>query len=160
MSVEAFEHHRAQVYGWAFRLLQNHHDALDVTQDVFIKWWRLLAKGDSPANPPAWLRQVTVNQAIDALRKSAVRKEPIALEKSAVAEPTDLAHRESLCRLADALHHLTQRQRSVLTAKIFDGCTFANIAETMELSIPTVKSHYFRALQTLRAKLPDLRRES
>lgn len=38
-----FEQNRAQVYAWAYRLVQNHHDALDVTQEVFIKWWRALA---------------------------------------------------------------------------------------------------------------------
>lgn len=161
VSEAAFERHRAQVYSWAYRLLQNHHDALDVVQEVLVKWWQAKLKGDAPANPIGWLRRVTVNLAIDAIR-SAARKPEVRLARTAADatktcptagatdEPTQ---RETAERIAAALAALTDRQRAVVVAKVYDGCTFAQIAEQMALSLPTVKTHYLRALQTLRHKL-------
>ena len=152
-----FEQHRAQVYAWAYRLLQNHHDALDVTQEVFIKWWRANGTGSVPGNPLGWLRRVTVNAAIDAVRSAARKSPPRAAASPTAAQPPDPARRETARRIAEALNTLTERQRSVVVAKVYDGCTFARIAEQMAVSVPTVKSHYLRGLQALRHKLPDLR---
>jgi RNA polymerase sigma factor (sigma-70 family) len=45
---------------------------------------------------------------------------------------------------------LSERQRSVLLAKVFDGMTFAEIGREMGLSTPTVKTHYLRALRAMR----------
>ena len=46
-----------------------------------------------------------------------------------------------------------EMQRSVLTAKVHDDLTFAQIAAEHGLAVPTVKTHYLRALRTLRARL-------
>ena len=60
-SAAEFEQHRHEVYGWAYRLLGRHHDALDVAQDVFLRW--LGHRGaDAPQHPRAWLRRVTINR--------------------------------------------------------------------------------------------------
>ncbi len=157
MPQATFEDHRAQVYAWAYRFLQNHHDALDVTQEVFIKWWRANGTGSLTGNPLGWLRRVTVNLAIDAIRSAARRASHTEPVRSAVDFAPDPACQETARRIAEALDTLTERQRSVLVAKIYDGCTFRRIAEQMEVSVPTAKSHFLRGLQALRNKLPDLR---
>lgn len=165
MPEATFEHHRAQVYAWAYRLLQNHHDALDVTQEVFLKWWRAHATADAPTNAIGWLRRVTVNLAIDTIRCAARRAQtarggPAPADQQATAaarrthEPTQ---RETARRIAAALHTLTEPQRAVVVAKVYDGCTFARIAEQMGISLPTAKTHYLRALQALRHRLRGLR---
>ena len=152
----AFEDHRAQVYAWAYRLVQNHHDALDVTQEVFIKWWRATSDGSAPGgNPLGWLRRVTVNLAIDAVRSAARKASRRPAAGPAVADAPDPVRRETARRIAEALQTLTERQRCVVVAKVYDGCTFARIAGQLGTSIPTVKTHYLRALQTLRQKLGD-----
>ena len=63
-----YELYAAQVYGWAYRFLGRHHDALDVVQDVFLKWMTQCARG-TPDHPRGWLRRVTVNRAIDVVRQ-------------------------------------------------------------------------------------------
>lgn len=149
-----FDALRETVYGWAFRLLRNHHDALDVTQDVFIKWWRAQLKDELPSNPTGWLRRVTINQAIDATRS--VGRQRAMKQAASEASYTPTAEAE-LRELADAVRQamssLSEQQRSVLFAKVYDGCTFAVIADQMEISVPTVKTHYLRALHALRPKL-------
>ena len=83
-------------------------------------------------------------------RTSVLRLSPDA------ADQTETAHaeqRETARDVAAALGTLTQQQRSVVIAKVYDGLTFARIAEQMDLATPTVKTHYLRALQNLRKKL-------
>ena len=165
MPQAAFEHHRAQVYAWAYRLVQNHHDALDVTQEVFLKWWRAHCIAQAPANAVGWLRRVTVNLAIDSIRRTA-RKSEVHREEPAHSGPQatsapgpteQAARRETARRIAEALDTLTDHQRAVVVAKVYDTCTFAQIAEQMGMALPTVKTHYLRALQALRHRLPGLR---
>jgi RNA polymerase sigma-70 factor (ECF subfamily) len=157
-----FEPHRAQVYAWAYRLLQNHDDALDVSQEVAIRWWQADGKSQSPAHAVAWLRRVTVNLAIDAsrVRTRRTRQAPDGrLEPSAPVRTIELVKQETAGQIAAALESLTERQRSVVVAKVDDGCTFAQIAEQMGLSVPTVKTHYLRALRVLRTQLAPLQKE-
>jgi RNA polymerase sigma-70 factor (ECF subfamily) len=157
-----FEEHRAQVYAWAYRFSQNHHDALDICQEVSIKWWQANGKGQPPANLVAWLRRVTVNLAIDAIRARNNRTHQTQdgqFEPSVLGNSRELVKQETTRQIASALESLTERQRLVVVAKVYDGCTFAQIAEQMGLSLPTIKTHYLRALRTLCAKLAHLQTE-
>jgi RNA polymerase sigma-70 factor (ECF subfamily) len=149
----ALEQYRSRVYAWAYRLLQNHDDALDVTQDVLVKWWRAAADRDELANPIGWLRRVTVNLAIDAVR-AAKRRPTVALGSPLEGGlANSAAQRETAVQIAEALEALSERQRSVVIAKVYDGETFAQIAEQLGIAVPTVKEHYLRGLLMLRQKL-------
>ena len=149
-----FERYRADVYRWAYRLLGRHHDALDVAQDVFLRWVEHAGR-TAPGNPRAWLRRVTTNRAIDVLR---VRRRSPASEgpPSGLSAPVedDTLEVEDLRReIATALEGLTDAQRSVLIAKVYDGLTFAQIAAENHVAIPTAKTHYLRALTAVRDRL-------
>ncbi len=58
-----------------------------------------------------------------------------------------------------AMEFLTEQLSLVVVAKVYDGHTFAQIAGQMDLAVPTVKSHYLRALRKLRTKLAHVQRE-
>jgi len=138
---------RVQVYRWAYRFLRNHHDALDATQEVLLKWLR--SGGEGIAHPQAWLRRMTTNHCIDVVRRrrrpSGIEAEPIDTDTPAAA-----ADRQELrLRIAAALKRLSEQQRQVLVAKVYDRETFASIAESMGLSVSTVKTHYVRALRAM-----------
>jgi RNA polymerase sigma factor (sigma-70 family) len=155
-----FEPHRPAVYGWALKVVSRHEDALDITQDVCLKW---LTRSDSDRllNPRAWLRTVTVNRALDTLRaRKANPASPADLDTVGDTQPgpiTLLAQTELRAKVQSALATLTENQRAVLVAKVFDGETFAQIAQDMNLAIPTVKTHYLRALAALESQLRDAR---
>jgi RNA polymerase sigma-70 factor, ECF subfamily len=156
------EEYVGQVYAWAYRLLQNHHDTMDVSQEVSIKWLQVRDQGQRPVNPVAWLRRVTINLAIDTIRVR-TRKEQQAhgnqLEASTSDHAAEPVTQETARQIATALGSLTEQQRLVVVAKVYDGYTFAQIAGEMELAVPTVKSHYLRALRKLRIKLTHVQRE-
>ncbi len=150
----AFKSHRAQVYRWAYALSASHADAADLTQEAFL---RLLRSGSvAPRQVVGWLRKVTTRLAIDRWRaKSAARRALKAVqpsEQTAAAIPA-FEQRETLARMHAALGELSEQQRLVLLAKCFDEATFQQIADELGLGVPTVKTHYLRALHALRARL-------
>lgn len=149
-----FEAYTRDIYGWAFRLVGRHHDALDVVQDVFLKWSDQCAR-QFPDSPRGWLRRVTLNRAADIVRR---RKHETAhpSEPGPIAEastPDTLDTQTLRADVSEALADLTDAQRGVLVAKIYDGLTFARIAEDLGLAVPTVKTHYLRAVRSVRGRL-------
>jgi len=149
-----FEPFRDDVYRWAYRLLGRHHDALDVAQDVLVRWVRQ-RREDVPAQPRAWLRRVTTNRAIDVVR--ARRERPAADQAERHAGPFGGRSVPEAAELrdavTDALTRLSEMQRTVLIAKVFDGQTFAQIAAEHALAVPTIKTHYLRAVRAVRDRL-------
>jgi RNA polymerase sigma-70 factor (ECF subfamily) len=158
-NADAFRSHSRDVYRWALRVVGRHEDALDVVQDVFVAWTR------TPRRPPmrsprGWLRTATINRAIDLCRRRTVRdgrNQSLRLVRSAPGESEDAsrpAEREELrSRVSAALAELTELQRTVLVSKVYDDLTFAEIAMELERTVPTVKTHYLRALRAMRDRL-------
>lgn len=141
---------RAQIYRWAYRLLQNEHDALDATQTVLVKAVRAIREAKPPQG--AWLRRVTINSCIDMIRRrdAATR---LAVDSREAYVSSDVEQAEQSQCIAAALEHLTDVQRVVLLAKACDGETFADIAAMLELSASTVRTHYVRALRKMHLQL-------
>lgn len=147
---ETYKRYRPDVYRGAYRLLGSAHDALDVTQDVFIKWvdqCQILM----PENPRGWLRRVTINTALDVIRsRRRLVHDQAALGRSVPGTMADAETEELRKDIAKALESLSDHQRQVLMAKVYDGETFAAIAEELDLAVSTVKTHYLRALGAVR----------
>ena len=157
-AADLFERHRLEVYRWAVRLLGRHDDALDVTQDVGVRWL-LQCRRQLPENPRGWLRRATLNRATDGLRTRYVRQEAQRARRlrPPVTEATDesLEHAELRQRVGQALATLSTMQREVLVAKLWDALTFAQIARELAIATPTAKTHYVRALAAIRDQLGD-----
>ncbi len=153
---EGFEQYAGEIYGWAYRLLGRHHDALDVVQDVFLRWDAQCAR-KAPTRPHGWLRRVTLNRAIDLRRQRYAISESPDLLPSRQSGQGDTAAQldQEVLRddVAAAFCRLSDVQRSVLVAKVYDDLTFAQIAAELELAVSTVKTHYLRAVQSVRGRL-------
>ena len=148
-AMDDFEAHREQVYRWAHRILGSHEDASDAVQDVCIRW--LVQAGRTvPENPRAWLRRATIHRAIDlvrARRRHASGAEPV------IRVPDACEIGELRADLDDALGILSRAQRAVVTAKELENRTFSEIALEMGIAVSTVKTHYLRALRSLKGRL-------
>ena len=150
-----YELYAPQVYGWAYRFLGRHHDALDVVQDVFLKWMAQCARG-TPDRPRGWLRRVTVNRAIDLARQR--RETPEADIQTADRDGDTQAlgrHDREVLRedVSTAMQRLPEMQRAVLVAKVYDELTFAQVADDLGIAVSTAKTHFLRALTAMRERL-------
>lgn len=151
-AADDYQRHAEEVYGWALRIVGCHHDALDVAQDVFLLWQKQCRK-ETPRAPRAWLRRATTNRAIDLVRKQ-VRERALPKDRGTIEGPRAAAVQAGALEVGQplgiALDELSEMQRLVLLAKVFDEMTFAAIADELQLAVPTIKTHYLRALKTLR----------
>jgi RNA polymerase sigma-70 factor (ECF subfamily) len=151
-TTEAFEAHRGDVYRWALRIVRRHQDALDVVQDVGLRWLDRTRTGPPLDHPRSWLRAVTVHRAIDLVRARRRADDGPAPETGcAVAGESERG--EVRAAMTRALASLTEAQRIVLVAKVRDRMTFAEIAAGIGVSVPTAKTHYLRAIRAMRDRL-------
>jgi RNA polymerase sigma-70 factor (ECF subfamily) len=151
-TAEAFEAHRGDVYRWALRIVGRHQDALDVVQDVGVRWLDRMRTGPPIEHPRSWLRAVTVHRAIDLVRgRRRADDGPSAEVRCAAVNGAESG--ELRAEVTSALTALTRAQHAVLVAKVRDGMTFAEIAAELGVSVPTAKTHYLRAIRAVRDRL-------
>ena len=150
-----FEAHRARVYRWAYGLCRRHADAADVVQDSFARLLETRPPLPNQAATVAWLRRVAERLIIDRWRRMAARPRIAApLQTETVAEA---AEEETRAAVREALQKLSPKQRLVIMAKFYDELTFEQVAAELEISVPTAKTHYLRALAVLRDRLALVR---
>lgn len=152
------------------RMLQDPDEADSATQDVFLKAYRALKKGDlgDVDHPDKWVTRIAVNTCLDRLRSKSwkiwrrrpcIEEEQIILDVTAEAGPNAealLFAKQIQVRLESALIKLSARQRAVFALRHFDGLQLEEIAAVLDLDVGTVKAHMFRALAKLRTELQDI----
>lgn len=178
-NVEAFraivERHQARVYYMGLRFLKRVEDAEDFAQEVFLRAYEKLRafKGDGPF--AAWLYRIAFNLAVSRYRvtKRFLAEEwvdePGAAdsEGGAFAVPGDdtvgserpversVVAKESEEKVRGALEHLPSRYAIIVRMHYFDGLTYEEISEILDIPVNTIKSHVFRAKREIRKRLAD-----
>ena len=152
-----FEKYREKVFRVSFGYLHDKEEALDITQEAFIKAFKSLAGFEGKSGFYTWLTQIAINLAIDARRKRARRK-VVALEDymdpreklggSAPPQSPEarVAEKELRERYFEALEQISEKHRTVFLLHTVEGMAYKEIAEALEISIGTVMSrlHYAR----------------
>jgi len=143
--------HRVAVYRLAYRLLGNHSEADDVSQEAFLRAYRALPRFRGDATFRTWITRIVLNLAQGARH---ARRATVSIEEASVAVggPTapDAALRREVRR---AVCGLPPRQRQVLVLKVYEGMKFIEIAQAAGMSIGTAKATFFQAVRNLRARL-------
>lgn len=169
---DAFEvlvgRYEKNVYSLAHRLVSDREDAMDITQDVFLKAYQALPRFRGESRFSTWIYRVCVNASLDYLRKrqklpAYSLDEPLLLKESSVTrevedengnvetavETRDLG--EAVCSM---LKHLETDHRVVITLCDIQGYSYQEISDMLGLSIGTVKSRLHRARNMVRKLLP------
>lgn len=151
------------------RFVREPSDALDVTQDAFIKAYRALPgfRGDSAFY--TWLYRIASNTAKNHLASNKRRMGDVGIDTEVmesreqalglddVATPENLLAKDEVERTVfDAIEHLPEDLRTALTLREFDGLSYEEIAEVMECPVGTVRSRIFRARETVSERLRAL----
>ena len=148
----------AKVFAQAYHILRNRADAEDVTQETFVRLWRIAPdwKQDQ-AQVTTWLYRVVANLCTDRLRKT--RTAPL----DELPEPADpspsvgrrLQDQTRVDALYRALDDLPDRQRQAVSMRHLDGLANPEIASEMQLSVEAVESLISRGKQKLKALLQN-----
>ncbi len=151
------------------RFVREPSDALDVTQDAFIKAYRALPnfRGDSAFY--TWLYRIASNTAKNFLASQRRRLGDVAIDSEEVmsreealglddvATPENILVKDEVQHAVfETIENLPDDLRTALTLREFDGLSYEEIAEVMECPVGTVRSRIFRAREAVSEKLRAL----
>lgn len=145
------------IFRFVLRLTGSRDEAMDLTQDAFMKAWQALPGWRPEARFRTWLYRIAHNAAIDVLRRrQVVGFEPLG-DESDVADgapgPEGHLHtRQRYALLEAALRRLPVAHREVLLLREIDGLSYAEIAAALVINEGTVKSRIARARAALLAE--------
>lgn len=148
--------HRKVVYGTALAMLRNSHEAEDVTQDVFMRYWQ---RGGSVKRPREWLLAVARNACLDRLRTASRRGLHVVdpgyeVEGEDARDPAWHCEQNELGeRLGEAIGRLPEPQRSLVVLFDVQGVKGDACARILDININQVKVYLHRARRRLRREL-------
>lgn len=159
---ELVEAHMRSVYRLAYELTRSHHDAEDLSQDVFVKAYRSLDRFRDEADLDTWLYRITVNTYLNTRRKKSVRFMTLhedlgdfVRSRGHDASRGAEAHviRKHLDRV---MKQLSPRERTAFVLRCENRLPLRETAAAMGIAEGTVKSLQHRALKKLRDGLAFL----
>lgn len=174
--LEAFEElvarHRDKVYARALSILRHEEDAVDLSQEAWIRAWQRLQQFQGDSSFATWITRIVINLCLDHLRRQkrsggesleGIEEEIGNIERllpPVQADPTaGLERAELQARIWEAMGRLSVAHRTVLILHEFEGMEYRKIAEIMGCSLGTVMSRLFYARRRLAALLADLKKE-
>jgi RNA polymerase sigma-70 factor (ECF subfamily) len=149
-----------KIQGAIYRVLGATEDSRDLCQEVFLKAYRALGTFKREARFSSWLYQIALNACRDRLRRRRGRTH-VSLDELIAQEPLqegpsalDLVEAQDLARAVQtAMAALPHEQREVIALKEYQGLTFVEIAEALDVPVSTVKTRLYRGLGQLRQQL-------
>lgn len=148
-----------QVYNVSLSYLQNEQDAEDVLQEVFIKIYQSLDTFKHQSSLNTWIYRITINTALDFLRRKKRSSIFNYSPKYQVNIPTFdhpgvlLENKENARILFKVIHTLSANQKTVFILSYIEGLPRQEIADIMQLSLKAIESLLQRAKSNLRNKL-------
>ena len=151
-----------RVYNYLLRIVGDREEALDLSQDVFLKAYQNLRKLDDPGRFAPWLYRIAHNEAYSMFRKRKPETdvdeiEPEATETKITVGGSSVFPIELSLAVAGALDRLSTDQREAVVLKIYQGFKFEEMAEILSCPVSTVKSRLYAGLDALKAQLAPLK---
>ena len=161
--MEAFEQlfyrHQNRVYVIARRMMNNEEDALDLTQEIFLKAYQKISKFNFKSAFSTWLYRLAMNSCIDALRKrkdvkttpvtdASLKDAALYIDANTPEDNAMLNDRER--QIWEALNSLKEKERAIIILKDMEGLSYKEISEVLKCSLGRVKSRLHEARQNLK----------
>ena len=156
--------HQKKVYNLCLRMSANQDDALDLSQEAFIKAWRSIGQYQFEASFSTWLFRLTSNVCIDFLRRKKRRQETSLTEsyddsdegaELSLPDVQPLPEQQAITNetkmeLAQAMAQLAPDHREILQLRVIEDLPYEQIADILGVRVGTVKSRLARARLSLR----------
>lgn len=150
--------HQSMVFRTVLRIVRNKDDAMDITQDSFVRSYTRLHGFREASAFGTWVCRIAINLALNQMR---TRKHTVDPEEVQLSSPPDdiLSQRDQRYinrRLDEAIEKLPPRQRLTLLLRVKDGKSHRQIAEILDCAVGTSKASFHNAVLNLRKALGDL----
>jgi RNA polymerase sigma-70 factor (ECF subfamily) len=148
--------YQRMVYFLALKTVGNHQDADEVAQKTFVSVYKNLAGFEGRSSLKTWVFRIAMNYSKNLIRDRARREGEEITERSAAAVSAvegeiNTHQRRRLVR--QAMENLPPRQREVLQMRAFGDMSFAEIAQSIGISISAAKVNYHYAVKALKGLL-------
>lgn len=149
------------VFKIAYGFGKNKDNALDITQNTFLKTFENLHSFQSHSSFKGWLMRITYNEGINWTRKNKFTKiwddlsEDMPMSDNAPTQEDELLAKENRALLLRSLFELNTRYRLAVVLRYFKNQPVREIAATLNCSEGVVKNMLFRSLQRLRSILQE-----
>ncbi|MBS4032136.1 MAG: sigma-70 family RNA polymerase sigma factor [Clostridiales bacterium] len=162
---QIMQQYEKKVYSLCFRMAGNHDDAADLAQEAFLKAFRALPSFKGESAFATWLYRIVTNTCLDEKRRVSKRPFLVSLDKKLETEDGELAltlpgdspdplkftlDGELQREIQALLGKLPSDQRIVVVMRDIDGYSYEEMADTLQLSMGTLKSRLNRARSKLR----------
>lgn len=145
-----YHHTKTAVYGFALSILKNTHDAEDALHDCYVQVYLAAGTYQAHGKPMAWILTITRNLCLKKLAQAG-KTQPLpeedwrdSLESCTTIQPEDKAFVEA------CMEKLPDQERQIIILHALAGFKHREIAQMLQLPLPTVLSKYHRGIQKLR----------
>ncbi len=148
--------YKEKIYWLVRRMIPDHDDANDVTQNVFIKAYQSLEsfKGDSSFY--TWLYRIAVNLSLNEIRRKKIRRtfsiddQETGQLQSQEEQPHEQLERAERTRLIrQAIDQLPEKQKKVFVLRYYEELPYEEIAKILKTSVGGLKANYFHAVKKI-----------
>lgn len=158
---EAFDRlvlrYQRDVYRLCYRYVNNHEDANDLAQEVFLKAWRAISRFRGESSFSTWLYRIAVNACLNfrALRRLPLQELPDGLSDPLPGAAARVESEAEARRVRAAVARLPEKQRATLILKVYHELTHEEVAGILGSTVGTAKANFFHALGNLRRLMAE-----
>lgn len=151
--LKLFQMYEADIYRMAFVYMKNEEEALDIVQETAYRAFNKIESLKEPAYFKTWLIKITISSSLNRLKKL---EKIVPMQNEYIdnmqAEQGDLTVNLLLQQI---LEELTSEEKGIVLLKYYEGYTFQEIADSLQIPLGTVKSNLYRALKKLRVQIEE-----
>ena len=167
------QRYQKKVYAIALGMVKDAEEAMDVSQEAFVKVHRYLDRFKGDSSFYTWLYRITTNTCIDVLRRRGVTSsDSVEYDDSVQMDVADadlgllssqmdaspsrsLLRRELGEKLEEALGQLPEKHRAILLLRELEGMSYEDLSRTLDIPKGTVMSRLFHARAKVQRLLSD-----
>lgn len=175
--MQAFEElvarYRDKIYARAISMMRNEHDALDLSQETWVRAWQRLGQFEGESSFLTWTTRIAINLCLDALRRRKRNQSESLDEMNEESGGRDsqlpavsfnftegLERSELRKRIDQAMNQLSEAHRMVLVLHEFEGMEYKQVAKTVGCSVGTVMSRLFYARRRMASLMAGWKKET
>ena len=148
-----YRSHGAEIYRYALAVLGNHSDAEDVTQTTFLNAYRALEQGVRPRKPSNWLLTIASNVIKQRFRQEQTKPRQVALDRELAGAEQDDEDVPTVGEVLTALSKIPPQQRQAIVLREFEGRSYKEIADILDITTGALETLLFRARRSLAEEL-------
>ena len=153
--------YQKKVYWVVRRMVLDHDDADDITQEVFIKLYRTMSDFRGDSSLFTYLYKIAVNYSLNHLKKNRnkfeklknIDEESYNIKDSSKNQDAVMADKEREKLLKEAMLALPDQQRAVFSLRFYDELSYEEISKILGKSVGGMKANYFHALKKIQSFL-------